>query len=84
MLCAAHPIRETREMTMVSSQSLKRMPVETFESTVVNESLHTVARLVKRRRALLESTPPRNSRLETHPDDEAGASACGSAPPSDG
>jgi hypothetical protein len=28
--------------------------------------------LVKRRRALLESNPPRNSRPETHPDDERG------------
>ncbi|PYV05592.1 MAG: hypothetical protein DMG26_05005 [Acidobacteria bacterium] len=30
-------------------------------------------RLVKRRRAMLESNPPRNSQLETHRDDEAGA-----------
>jgi len=60
------------------------MPFETNESSGVNESLHTVARPVKRRRALLESTPLRNSRLETHPDDEAGAPASESVPRSDG
>jgi len=31
------------------------------------------ARLVKRRRALLESNSPRNNQLETHRDDEPGA-----------
>ena len=31
--------------------------------------------LVKRRRALLESNSPRNSQVETHPNDEAGARA---------
>jgi len=36
-------------------------------------SLQDGRRLVKRRRALLESNPPRNSQLETHRDDEAGA-----------
>jgi pimeloyl-ACP methyl ester carboxylesterase len=33
---------------------------------------HTRNRLVKRRRAMLESKPPRNSQPETHPDDEWG------------
>ena len=49
------------------------MPLETKQSTSVNDHLHTVAWLVKRRRALLESTPLRNSQLETHPDDGSGA-----------
>src|ERR1700674_2869640 len=31
------------------------------------------SRLVKRRRALLESNPPRNNRLETHRDDGPGS-----------
>ena len=35
----------------------------------------TRLRLVKRRRAMLESNPSRNSQLETHPNDELGASA---------
>jgi hypothetical protein len=48
------------------------MPGETKESTGVDDHLHTGAWLVKRRRALLESTPLRNSQLETHPDDGSG------------
>jgi hypothetical protein len=32
----------------------------------------TLAWLVKRRQALVETNPPRNSQLETHPDDERG------------
>ena len=63
-------------MTMISSMLVKTMPFETKESTGVNSNRHTVARLVKRRQALLESTLLRNSRLETHPDDEAGTPAC--------
>ena len=43
---------------------------------------HTGDRLVKRKRALLESNRPRNSRLETRLNDEAGALALASAPPS--
>jgi len=33
---------------------------------------HAGTRLAKRRRALVETNPPRNSQPETHPDDERG------------
>src|ERR1700738_3725807 len=36
---------------------------------------------VKRRQAMLESNPPRNSRWQTHQDDEAGDEAGNSFPP---
>src|SRR6185437_2111215 len=43
-------------------------------------SQHTGARLVKQRRALVETNPPRNSQSETHPDDEWGRRPEGGAP----
>ena len=67
-------------MTMISSVLAKELPFETNESTGVNGDRHTVAWLVKRRQALLESTLLRNSQLETHSKDEARRRRCESAP----
>jgi hypothetical protein len=44
---------------------------------------HNGVRLVKRTRAVLKSNQPRNSQLETHPDDGR-AVAAGLTPPSEG
>src|SRR3954447_22204484 len=44
----------------------------TGKTTVAQNDL----RLAKRKRALLESNPPRNNQPETHRDDEAGGGAC--------
>jgi hypothetical protein len=46
------------------------------------DSLQNGDRLVKRRSALRERNRPRNSQLETHPDDERGRRPQGFAPPS--
>src|SRR5215210_6633541 len=46
------------------------MPFAENYSTGNSTVAQTGDRLVKRRRAMLESTPPRNSQPETHPDDE--------------
>jgi hypothetical protein len=47
-------------------------PVDEKFSTGKTVLQHTRTRLVKRRRALRERNPPRNSQPETHPDDERG------------
>ena len=47
-------------------------PFAEKESTGGVDVLHTHNRLVKRRRALVETNPPRNNQPETHPDDERG------------
>ena len=48
------------------------MPLDEKISTGKTTVPHNGLRLVKRRRAMMESNPPRNSQLETHPDDERG------------
>jgi hypothetical protein len=50
--------------------SHRKVVVDSFDG-----STQDVDQSVKRRRALLENNPPRNSRLGTHPDDEQGAAA---------
>lgn len=48
-------------------------PLDEKESTGDTTLAQNDLRLAKRRQALLESNPPRNSQLETRRDDEAGA-----------
>jgi hypothetical protein len=60
------------------------MPFDEKKSTGAKELPHNVLQLAKRRRAILESTPSRNSQMETHSNDETEASAFGPASSSDG
>ena len=60
------------------------VPFDRKKSIGVNKAVAYSFRLMKRKRALLESIPPRNSQLKTHPDDEKRASIFGSAPSSSG